>query len=79
MLRKGLVLPAELTNSDVDDGSQVEPLLEPITGALAAFIGDGIKTGCLQHAQDERMKPAQLWSYVAVYGSSRTNTSWIFW
>jgi hypothetical protein len=27
--------------SDVDDGSQVEPLLEPITAPLASLIGDG--------------------------------------
>jgi hypothetical protein len=30
-----------LTTSDVDDGSQIEPLLDQITGPLASFIGDG--------------------------------------
>ena len=30
-----------MTTSDVDDGSQVEPLLDQITGPLASFTGDG--------------------------------------
>jgi hypothetical protein len=30
-----------LTTSDVDDGSQVEPLLDQISGPLASFTGDG--------------------------------------
>jgi hypothetical protein len=37
----GQILAAEVTNRDVDDGSQVEPLLDQITAALASFIGDG--------------------------------------
>ena len=37
----GQILASELTGSDVDDGSQVEPLLDQITGPLASFIGDG--------------------------------------
>jgi hypothetical protein len=37
----GQILASELTSSDVDDGSQVEPLLDQITGQLASFIGDG--------------------------------------
>jgi hypothetical protein len=37
----GEILASELTTSDVDDGSQVEPLLDQITGPLASFIGDG--------------------------------------
>jgi len=35
------ILASELTTSDVDDGSQVEPLLDQITGPLASFTGDG--------------------------------------
>jgi hypothetical protein len=35
------ILASELTSNDVDDGSQVEPLLEQITAPLASFIGDG--------------------------------------
>lgn len=35
------ILASELTTSDVDDGSQVEPLLDQIPGSLASFIGDG--------------------------------------
>jgi hypothetical protein len=37
----GLILASELTTSDVDDASQVEPLLDQITAPLASFIGDG--------------------------------------
>jgi hypothetical protein len=37
----GEILAAELTTSDVDDGSQAEPLLDQVTGPLASFIGDG--------------------------------------
>jgi hypothetical protein len=37
----GQILASELTTSDVDDGSQVEPLLDQITGPLASFTGDG--------------------------------------
>jgi hypothetical protein len=36
----GQILAAELTSSDVDDGSQVEALLDQITGPLASFTGD---------------------------------------
>ena len=37
----GQILASELTSNDVDDGSQVEPLLDQITSPLASFIGDG--------------------------------------
>ena len=37
----GQILASELTSNDVDDGSQVEPLLDQITAPLASFIGDG--------------------------------------
>jgi len=37
----GQILAAELTNCDVDDGSQVGALLNQITDPLASFIGDG--------------------------------------
>jgi hypothetical protein len=37
----GQILASELTGSDIDDGSQVEPLLEQIPGPLASFTGDG--------------------------------------
>ncbi|ANY82936.1 hypothetical protein BB934_32465 (plasmid) [Microvirga ossetica] len=37
----GQILATELTTSDVDDGSQIEPLLNHITDPLASFIGDG--------------------------------------
>jgi hypothetical protein len=35
----GQVLASELTTSDVDDGSQLEPLLGQIAGPLASFTG----------------------------------------
>jgi hypothetical protein len=37
----GEILASELTISDVDDGAQVEPLLDQITAPLASLIGDG--------------------------------------
>ena len=37
----GQILASELTMSDVDDGSQVEALLDQITSPLASFTGDG--------------------------------------
>jgi hypothetical protein len=37
----GQILASELTASDVDDGSQVEPLLDQIATPLASFIADG--------------------------------------
>jgi hypothetical protein len=37
----GQIIAAELTSNDVDDGSQVGPLLEQIAGPVASFIGDG--------------------------------------
>src|SRR5215207_5227704 len=37
----GQILAAELTTSEVDDGSQVEPVLDQIPGPLASFTGDG--------------------------------------
>jgi hypothetical protein len=37
----GQILASEPTTHDVDDGSQVEPLLDQIIGPLASFIGDG--------------------------------------
>ena len=37
----GQILASKLTTHDVDDGSQVEPLLDQIPGPLASFIGDG--------------------------------------
>jgi hypothetical protein len=37
----GQILASELTTHDVDDGSQVGPLLEQIPGPLASFTGDG--------------------------------------
>jgi hypothetical protein len=37
----GQILASELTCNDVDDGSQVEPLLDQITAPLASFTGDG--------------------------------------
>jgi hypothetical protein len=37
----GEIIAAELTSKDVDDGSQVGPLLEHIAGPVASFTGDG--------------------------------------
>jgi hypothetical protein len=37
----GEIIAAGLTSKDVDDGSQVGPLLEQIAGPVASFTGDG--------------------------------------
>jgi hypothetical protein len=37
----GEILASGPTTSDVDDGSQVEPLFDLITAPLASIIGDG--------------------------------------
>jgi hypothetical protein len=37
----GQIIAAELTGKDVDDGSQVGPLLEQIAAPVASFTGDG--------------------------------------
>jgi hypothetical protein len=37
----GRIIAADLTSKDVDDGSQVGPLLEQIAGPVASFTGDG--------------------------------------
>ncbi|MFC1455504.1 IS5 family transposase [Microvirga arabica] len=37
----GQILASELTSCDVDDGAQVELLLDQITAPLASFVGDG--------------------------------------
>jgi hypothetical protein len=37
----GEITAAELTSNDVDDGSQVGPLLDQVEGAMASLTGDG--------------------------------------
>jgi hypothetical protein len=37
----GEIVAAALTTNDVDDGSQVGPLLDQMVGPLASFTGDG--------------------------------------
>src|SRR4051812_6163248 len=37
----GRIVASELTTHDVDDGSQVGPLLDQVTGPIASFTGDG--------------------------------------
>ena len=37
----GEIVAAALTTNDVDDASQVGPLLDQMEGSLASFTGDG--------------------------------------
>src|SRR5436305_4675567 len=37
----GRIVASELTTHDADDGSQVDSLLDQVTGAVASFTGDG--------------------------------------
>ena len=36
----GRIVASELTTNDVDDGSQVGPLLDQVTGPVASFTGE---------------------------------------
>ena len=42
----GEIVAAELTPNDVDDGSQVGPLLDRTAGPVASFTGDGAYDQC---------------------------------
>jgi Transposase DDE domain len=37
----GQIVAASLTAKEVDDGAEVGPLLDQITGTVASFVGDG--------------------------------------
>ena len=37
----GQIVASVLTGHDVDDGSQADPLLDQVTGAVGSFTGDG--------------------------------------
>ena len=37
----GEIVAADLTSNDVDDGSQVGPLLDPVARPVASFTGEG--------------------------------------
>jgi len=37
----GQIVAADLTTNDIDDGSQVGPLLDQVTSPIASFTGDG--------------------------------------
>ncbi len=37
----GQIAAVELTGNEADDGSQVGPLLDQVTGPVASFTGDG--------------------------------------
>ena len=37
----GQILAAELTGPEIDDGSQIGPLLDQVDGPIASFTGDG--------------------------------------
>ena len=57
----GRIVAAILTDRDVDDASQVEPLLDQITDAVEVFLGDGgyDRTG-VYTALDERYPAATV-------------------
>jgi len=42
----GQIVASALTTNDVDDGAQADPLLDQVTGPVAAVTGDG----ALDHA-----------------------------
>jgi Transposase DDE domain len=57
----GQILASELTANDVEDGSQIESLLDQITGSLACFTGDGAYDQAgLYGTVDQRHPEAQV-------------------
>jgi hypothetical protein len=57
----GRIVAAELTRNDVDDGSQVGPLLDQIAGAVASFTADGAyDTGAVSAAVAGRHPDAAI-------------------
>jgi len=40
----GQIIATALTTNDVDDGSQVGPLLDQVAGPVASFTGDGLRS-----------------------------------
>src|SRR3712207_7892878 len=41
LFRSGRIVAAALTTNDVDDGSQVGPLLDQVAASVASFTADG--------------------------------------
>jgi hypothetical protein len=66
----GQIVAAELTTNDVDDASQVEPLLEQIIGPLASFTADGA-----YDTEDVSTAVAQRHPDAAVIVPPRTNAA----
>lgn len=57
----GRIVAAELTRNDVDDGSQVGPLLDQVAGAVASFTADGAyDTGAVSAAVAGRHPDAAI-------------------
>ena len=57
----GRIVAAELTTNDVDDGSQVGPLLDQVAGAVASFTADGAyDTGAVSAAVAGRHPDAAI-------------------
>src|SRR3954453_21930578 len=56
----GRIVASELMTNDVDDGSQVGPLLDQVTGPVASFTGDG--------AHDKTASPALSPSAIPALG-----------
>ena len=53
----GRIVASELTTNDVDDGSQVGPLLDQIAGPVASFTGEGRTTKTASPALSPRAIP----------------------
>jgi hypothetical protein len=52
------ILASALTPHELDDGSQIEPLLDQIPGPLASFVGDGAYDQCGIYSTVSERHPA---------------------
>ncbi|WP_152568700.1 IS5 family transposase [Microvirga sp. BSC39] len=82
----GQILASELTPHDVDDGSQVEPLLDQITDPLASLIGDGAydQIGVYDIVAERFIQTLlREWAYAIPFNSSDTRGTdlprWLTW
>ena len=58
----GQIVAVMLTRKDIDDASQVDPLLDQVTGAVASFTGDGAYDQDRVYASVAERHPQRPWS-----------------
>ena len=77
----GRIVAATLTDRDVDDASQVGPLLDQVTGSVASFTGDGaydqegVYSGVAAPSRCDRHRAAALDGGAQRHGRDRADTA----